>query len=226
MSLLPHTWPCLCLHIHLLNLLSIVPSLSPSSLCPLVSPPSLSPFLIFTSLPQFVCTGSRHCMRSRRSTAPERAQGLPPWTEGKLSIRTPHSSRGRASCWGERPLPDSGGGAIGKLDAPKHSRHNPLRKGTGALGRGGAITVQLRQQKQNWTLACENLLDELIWNQRIYINKRIYIYIWKRKHFQSGLDQHFMQKKRKSCDKQRNGGLSSHKYKYLSFPIYAVKNKL
>lgn len=27
-------------------------------------------------------------------------------------------------------------------------------------------------------------------------------------------------------NKQRNGGLSSHKYKYLSFPIYAVKNKL
>lgn len=52
----------------------------------------------------------------------------------------------------------------------------------------------------------------------------VYEYIREEKHFQSGLDQHFMQKK--SCDKQRIGGLSSHKYKYLLFPIYAVKNKL
>lgn len=46
--------------------------------------------------------------------------------------------------------------------------------------------------------------------------------------FQSGRDQPFMQKKKKreKAVTTKQDGLSLHKYRYLSFPVYAVKIKL
>lgn len=121
LSLQPHTWPCLCLHIHPLQSALHCPLFWAPPLFVLSSSLLPSPLPLFTPPPQFVCTGSRHCMRSRTSTGPGRAQGLPPWTEGKLSIRTPHSSWGRGFC--------QGGVASTWLRGrgPRKTRHPPLK---------------------------------------------------------------------------------------------------
>lgn len=185
---------------HLTLSLSAHPSLQSALHCPRPSSPLLSFLLLLLSL-HLRCSlyvqgavtawdrGQAPIQKELRDSHHERRESC----QSGLHI----AARGGASSWGSGLILTQGEGPQENSPSPKNTYHHPLWKERGRCDyNGGATTVHPRQQTtKNWTLACENLLDELIWNQRIYI--------YEKKYFQSGLDQHFMQKKkRKSCDKQ------------------------
>ena len=127
LSLKPHTWPCLCLHIHLLNLLSIVPLLSSSSLCPLLFCPlhllCLSLHLCCSLYVQGAVTawdrGQAPLQEELRDSHHERRESC----QSGLHI----AAGGGASSRGSGLVLTQGGGALGKLTAPpKYTPPSPL----------------------------------------------------------------------------------------------------
>lgn len=165
------------------NPLSIDPFLSSAFLCPL-----LSLHFHYSMYVQGAVTawdrGEAPLQEELRDSHNERRES------GQSGL---HIAAGEGLPTGVWPHPDSGEWALGKLTAPQNTHQRPLWWKKRVLRRWGTITVQPRQQKQNWTLACENILDELLWNQRRYMKEKNI--------FNQDLTNILCKKKRKSCDK-------------------------
>lgn len=208
--------------------LSSHPSLQSALHCPLSEPllslssPPLSFRLLCLSLHLHYSLYVQGAVNAwGRGQAPLQEELRDSHHEWRESCQSPHhiAAGGGSSSRGEWPHPDSRGGAQGKLTDPPTIRTTIPSDKKRVLRRRGAITVHWRQQK----------LNSCLWKPFRWINmKPEDIYIWEKKTFSIRTWPTFYAKKREKAviNKQRNGGLSSHRYKYLSFPIYAVKNKL